>query len=456
MKIPLLWRHVVTICAVFSCCPPLEAQQSAVLEGYIQQAFEHNLSLNQQHLEILKARASVREARSLSSLRLNFDANYTLAAGGRKLDFPIGDLLNPVYSTLNQLTQSNAFPQVQNAEIQFLPNNFHETKISFSYPLYNSDLKFNRKIQSGILDAQEAARAAGEHQLRFDITQAYLQYLQAVQGEKIWQNSRKVLLELKRFNESLVKNNVATREVVATADYEISKADNEIFGLQSRQNSARAYFNMLVDGNFDRELTADTALLSAPVPEYDLKKLLDDAAAKRQELSALQTSVSVAQINAQRNEANEKLPDLYLGGSFGFQGFKYKFNKEQAYALGQVGLTYKLFDGGYLRSKSEESRLDAQLAQNQYENSLQLIRMEIINAWNELDAAKFAFNTAKKNVDTARAIFRITDNKYKAGQVLLLEFLDAQNRVTTAELQQLISWTNVLLKEASLRKAAGL
>ena len=52
-----------------------------------------------------------------------------LAAGGRAIDFPIGDLLNPVYSTLNALTQTNQFPQVENESITFLPHNFQETKI---------------------------------------------------------------------------------------------------------------------------------------------------------------------------------------------------------------------------------------------------------------------------------------------------------------------------------------
>ena len=63
---------------------------------------------------------------------------------------------------------------------------------------------------------------------------------------------------------------------------------------------------------------------------------------------------------------------------------------------------------------------------------------------------------AQKNVDAAQAIFKITNNKYRAGQVLLLEFLDAQNRITSAQLHQLLSRADMLLKEAALKKAAGI
>ena len=63
---------------------------------------------------------------------------------------------------------------------------------------------------------------------------------------------------------------------------------------------------------------------------------------------------------------------------------------------------------------------------------------------------------AQSGLRAAEETFRIVNNKYRASQVLLLEFLDAQNRVTTARLQQLLAWSDVLVKEAALRKAAGL
>jgi hypothetical protein len=47
--------------------------------------------------------------------------DYFMAGGGRTVDFPVGDLLNPVYTTLNQLTGGNNFPQVTNQSILLNP-----------------------------------------------------------------------------------------------------------------------------------------------------------------------------------------------------------------------------------------------------------------------------------------------------------------------------------------------
>lgn len=441
---------------LMACYSVSYAQNSFVLEAYVQEGLTNNPTIRQLNLEVQKDQELLRQSRAMSQLKLSFDANYTLAAGGRKLDFPIGDLLNPVYATLNQITSSNAFPQVENAEIQFLPNNFHETKLTAAYPLYNTDLKYLRQIQGDQLAGKNALLDARALSLRYEIIQAYLQYIQTVEAEKVWQNARKVVTELRRFNESLVKNNVATVDIVATADYELAKVDQEIINWQSKQNSARALLNYLVQADLQRPVPADSLVLTSMVPNYDLNTLLQGFESRRKEPEAVQSMISASSTNARRNEANQKLPDLYVGGSVGFQGFGYKFNSDQAYVLAQIGLSYPIYDGGLNRSKTQESRLDVQLAKNQLDNLKSQIALEITSAWNNLEAARFALQTAGKNVTSAESIFKIVQNKYKAGQALLLELIDAQNRTTAAQLQLRLAGVELLLKEAALKKAAGL
>jgi hypothetical protein len=48
---------------------------------------------------------------------ISFGASYSLSDGSRTIDLPLGDLLNPVYKSLNQLTSSTAFPKLQNQSV---------------------------------------------------------------------------------------------------------------------------------------------------------------------------------------------------------------------------------------------------------------------------------------------------------------------------------------------------
>jgi len=432
------------------------AQPSPVLEAYVQEGLSNNLALRQQSLDLQRSMEAVRQAKSLFFPTVQFNATYTRATGGRQIELPLGDLLNPVYGTLNQLLQTNAFPTLENRTEQFLPDDFHETYLKVAYPLFNSDLKYNRQIQEQLVLSKTATKAAYEHELRYRITEAYLRYLQALEAEKIWLNSRELLLELRRFNESLVKNNVATRDVVATADYELSKAETEIFQLKSGQNTARAYFNFLINRDLQADVVVDSSLLRQNVQVYNQSSLVSNALANRQELAALSAGQAAAETALKLNESNRVLPDLYIGGQVGFQGFGYKFNGDQAYALAQIGLTYDLFGGGMKNSKTQQARIETEKLRAQQDEVRQQIALQVTQASNELESARNAWNTSRQGLAAAEEIFRIVNNKYRANQALLIEFLDAQNRVTTARLQTVLAWAEVLVKEAELQKAAGM
>src|SRR5919206_3088882 len=112
------------------------------LDNYIKRGLDSNLALKQQTFDLQKAKLDLERAKALFYPQVGFNAQYTLAIGGRTIDVPLGDLLNNVYSSLNQLTSSTKFPQVQNQSIQFLPNDFHETKVEVSMPIYNPSLTY--------------------------------------------------------------------------------------------------------------------------------------------------------------------------------------------------------------------------------------------------------------------------------------------------------------------------
>ena len=78
-----------------------------------------NLELDAAGGEVAQRLAALDQARALYLPSLDLSARYTRANGGRTIDFPVGDLLNPVYATLNQITGSARFPAVQNQEINF-------------------------------------------------------------------------------------------------------------------------------------------------------------------------------------------------------------------------------------------------------------------------------------------------------------------------------------------------
>lgn len=429
---------------------------SAILDGYIREGLANNLGLRQESLDISRVRESLNQARSLFYPRLAFNPTYSLAAGGRRLEFPVGDLLNPAYKTLNTLTGSDNFPtNIPNVNQLLAPNNFHDTKVTLQYALFNTDVQYNYLIQKQLLSAQEARKRVIENELRYSIATAYYQYLQSLDAVRIIENARLVLTELARLNEKLVSNSVATKEVVTSARYEISKVDQQLATASKNRETARAYLNFLINRDLAAPIAVDSSLTKIlPEAPESLLDLQHTALHGRQELAQLGGSLRAAQTSVRLNEANATIPNLYVGGNVGFQGYGYTF-RNQAYAVAQVGLQWDLFRGYEKRSKIQQAKIQTDALQTRLQDVQRQIQLQVFQAHYDLDAANESLAATQSGILNADATFRVIDSKYRNGQALLIEFLRYQNDRLTAQLQHSLARTDVLVKRAALDRAVA-
>ena len=427
---------------------------SPVLESYIQEGLKQNLGLKQERLEILKSDENITQAKANLMPKVAFNPIYSFAAGGRRLEFPIGDLLNPVYSTLNQLTKTNNFPQVENVNQQLAPNNFHDTKQSFQYPIFNTDIRYNLLIQRDLLSAQESKKRVLENEIRYSITTAYLQYLQTLEAQKIFFASRKLLTDFVILNEKLVSNNVATKDLIYSAEYEVSKLDQQVAVLDKNLQSMQAFLNYLMNRDFSTEIVADTNLVNYAIPTTGLVQIKEDALAHRQELSQIRTNIKISETAIQLQEMNAIRPQVFVGGNMGFQGFGYTF-KNQAYLIGQIGLSWDLYHGYEKKSKIKQAKIQKSILDTKLEEVQKQIQLQVSQAYFELEAAKKALTMAKDGTTKAEKYFKIVESRYRNGQAIMIEYLRASNEIITARLQESLAKYDILLKQAALDKVGA-
>ena len=82
--------------------PPAEPL-GEVIDSYVREGLRSNLALRAGTLEVERSLAALEAARARFFPRFSVEARYIRAEGGRVIDFPAGDLLNPIYTTLNEL-----------------------------------------------------------------------------------------------------------------------------------------------------------------------------------------------------------------------------------------------------------------------------------------------------------------------------------------------------------------
>ena len=119
-----------------------------ILEDYLQEGLKNNLEIIKNQIRTSQAKNEAKEIRRQYYPDISFNSTYTVAGGGRDINIPAGDLVNPAYAALNQITNSNQFPtDIANVNEQFLPHNFHDTRVQVLQPIINSDLYYGYKIK---------------------------------------------------------------------------------------------------------------------------------------------------------------------------------------------------------------------------------------------------------------------------------------------------------------------
>jgi outer membrane protein TolC len=240
---------------------------------------------------------------------------------------------------------------------------------------------------------------------------------------------------------------------VLNAEYELSKTDQQIAETEKNSQVARSYFNFLLNRELGQEILEDTAImLSDTGAGKTIQELTSQALLQRQEVKQLGGGI----------RANEQLLGLQKGsffwpkvnavGDIGYQGFEYKFDNPQQYYLVQFGLTWDLFKGGEKKTRIQQARIDQQVMENRMDQLKKQIELQVIQAHYELESAKTALRAAQSGVKSTERSFQIIQSKYAEGQAILLEYLDAQNKLTTSRLTQSINHYELLRKEAALQK----
>ena len=424
--------------------------QSEILNNYVQEGLKNSQTLKQQNFQLQKAVFALSEAKSLFKPNVNFNTTLSAAQGGRKIEIPLGDLVNPVYTTLNKLTQSNSFPQIQNTSEQLVPRDFYDVRVRTTMPLINAELKYNQAIKQDQITLQQAEIQIYKRELVRDIKLAYINYLKATEAIKVYENALKILRESERVNESLIKNGSANPTVLVRTRNEISKIVAEFDNARGNQKNAAAYFNFLLNKDFTEKITLDSLSKNGLNSEL--------AEGHREELDKIQTGIS---INRQLLGINQSYKKFKIGASLdlGSQGrfaqiasADKNFFAPNAFVLLGVSFDLPVYSFGRNQLKIKQSEmeiasLDAQL--QQVRNQLDL-QAEL--AKNSLNSAKEIYESKASQVSTAERYYRDMFRRYKEGNLNFIELLDAQTQITTAQLQQSISLYDVWIKWVELER----
>jgi len=446
-------------CATASVFAADWPRRPAAVEALISQAMVNNLALRSQGVDVEIALARLREARGNFQPRIDFAARYTRADGGRTIDLPIGDLMNPAYDALNQLIAAQGgqgnFPHVSNQSISLLREREQETKLVLVQPLYRPEITRGVKARRADWESREAQLAAYRRELRFQVESAYYRWVQTEAVAGILESAAGVTAEALRMNRSLFSVDKITEDRVLRAEADDLEIQQQRLEAERDRKLALAYLNFLLNRPLATSLAdANMELMQYAQAVSNISIPPSESVERREELVALSKAIDAATA-AEGVERARRYPTLALAAEAGIQGENYRTGRGYNYGMASLVGQVNIWDGKALSSRQRQARLERTKLEIQRDQARQQLALDADSAADELRAALAACQTAeRRRVASARA-FEIVSRREREGMASQLSFLDARNEFTRAELNLEIVRQRLLIAVAALDRATA-
>ncbi len=452
MRTPLTKALSFLVSLTLTIAIRTQAQQA--LDEYIEIGLKNNIVLQQKNISLEKAMLSLKIANGMFSPSINLLGNYTNGDGGRRISFPVGDLLNPVYSTLNQLTGSDKFPQIENVNQNFFPRDFYDVRARASMPILNTDLIYNRKIKQQQTLLQEFEVSLYKRELVRNIKVAYFNYLSAREGVSIYHSALTRALEGKRVNESLLANGKGLPAYVLRSESEIENIKAQLTEAELQVENAQLYLNFLLNRN-PEEIIAATYSAEQDLARATILIQESTSVQHREELMQVQTLKTLNQTMLSMNKLFWS-PRISGFMDVGAQAEHFKYNTNARYYLIGVQLDMPLFAGFTNRNKIAQARLDVKNSELSFQQIKRQLTMSLQISRNALVTAYQNYQSSQKQLEAAQSYQRLIEKGYKEGVNTFIEAVDARNQLTSAQLLVTVNQYKVLIAQANLkRETAG-
>jgi len=434
--------------------------QEDPLEQYIKIGLETNLALKQQEFSLEQSIEVLNEARGKYFPSVDIIARYSRAGGGREITIPIGDLVNPIYKTLNQLLEAEGYPpsfpeDVPDETIYFIREKEHDTRIRLVQPIFQPAIWNNYGLKSDLSEIEELRTRMYQRRLVNEIKRAYFQYLKATQVVDLYERIMDLQTENLRVSEKLFSAGKATQDVVFRAKAELSGTEQQKMHVENLQRQGRSYLNFILNRPLETEIIKSDKRAAQDPTAFDYESAKQHAFMSREELDQINKAISATDKNAAIVRSNY-YPGVSAVLDYGYQGVDYDFSKDSDFWMASVVLQWNLFRGFQDKAKLEKVYLEKKKLSAREEEIKNQIELEVERIYDNLNVARKTIDVARQQVESAQASFKIVRKKYEEGVAAQVEYLDAQTTLTNAAINEVISEYDYYITYARFERIVAL
>ena len=332
--------------------------------------------------------------------------------------------------------------------------NGNSNRISVSLPLYSGGANQN-SIKSGELGV-DIARLRTERKwetTRLAVIQAYYDTLEAQKKIAVYQDTVDKYQQHLTNVEQLYGAGSKAKIDVLRSKVELSNARQELIkGKNSYDNNLSTLRSLIyVDSSEPLVLTDDFSYIAF---EGDVGECLSYALDNRKEILMDSYQLQQKELAVKTAKAGYgPTVDLSVGAGWSKQVLPDGDNHDYTASL---GVSWNIFDSGVTAGKVDAARAELAIAQATLARDKNDIDLAVRKDYNSMREAEERFNSTQAAVKQAEEDFFIAGEKYKAGEGIMLDIIDAQEALSTARHNYISAQYDYARYKAALESDMGM
>ena len=419
--------------------------QPITLIQAIELGIRNNEDLQRARLELQRSQAALRETQAENFPTVDLGADLTLQ-GSEQPD-----------------TQFNPLTGEQEADGTEL-----QTSLGLGGALQANYAIFTSGRRSALIQAaerevrfQELAVESTTEDLILQVTQSYYDLQEADEQVQIFQAALDEAERSLRDAEALERAGVGTQFDVLQAQVDVANAQQDLRNQLSQQEVARRRLVEQLNLSQSVTLAAAEPVEVAGVWDLTLEQSIVEAFRNRAELEQQLVQREIAERNRRASLATLG-PQVNLSAQYGLNNTLASDPDSIAEDFGflssfqvQLGVSISLFDGGRARAQARQAEANIAIAESQFANVRDQIRLEVEEAYSQLDANFENIQTTALAVQQAEEALRLARLRFQAGVGTQTDVLRSQTELTRSRFNNLQAILNYNRALAALRRSVS-
>ena len=344
-------------------------------------------------------------------------------------------------------------------EVALGDDEMYKWNLTLTQPLFTGFAIFNKHRMAKLgVDIKELNRKLAILDVVKNVKKAYFSVLMAGKFAKVADDAVTNLKSHEKDAEKIYKEGIIPYNDLLKAKVALANVVQQREKAKASEKIAISALSILLDFDIDKKIVIED-IRTTPTTSYQLPDVIDKAMANRPELKLLNLTIKSLDYGS-RLVKSAYLPQIAAVGRYEQTGNDI-WATENEYgdvhsSVMLIQAKWSLFEGGKTRADAAKYRYDKRALMKKYKGIENGIKLEIKNAFSNLQVSKKNIHTAKKSLAQAKENWRITNLQYREQIASSTEVLDARTFLTQAETNYYNALYGYMISLADLERAMGI